>query len=327
MKQKQTYPNLEPGGYTSGRGSFVSFLGNIPPERRSLLSYKESSMLALGTTGMLVAPGGVGKTQLLTQLAISISSGEDFLNKFHVDYPGHVFLCCGEEDNHEVHRRIHHSLVALSAKSQQEAMSKLWAQGLASYPLALIEQMDIKLQSTIKRDWVPSDAFKELYQLLEKTALDRAFFWRLIILEPASRFMGPVAEADNGVATKFVQILEQFTTLPGAPVVLIAHHANKGSTKGETDQTAARGSSALTDGVRWQANLDRVSVVDPETKKLKVEHSFIDFRVVKWNYGRLPPVVELERIDNGVLVPRVNDKKEAKEVLKASKEKKNVSKL
>ena len=55
--------------------------------------------------------------------------------------------------------------------------------------------------------------------------------------------------------TRFVEAAEAVKEALNT-FVLIPHHANKSSWKGaEQDQTAARGSSALPDGGRWQMNL------------------------------------------------------------------------
>jgi RecA-family ATPase len=55
--------------------------------------------------------------------------------------------------------------------------------------------------------------------------------------------------------TRFVEAVERVAQATGA-TVLIIHHANKGSINAvEQNQSASRGSSALTDGVRLQMNL------------------------------------------------------------------------
>ena len=73
-------------------------------------------------------------------------------------------------------------------------------------------------------------------------------------------------------------------------------------------QDAARGASAITNGVRWQCNL----VVIPEKVTLahvKVKSSrpgqFLALQVSKKNYGKPEPVHFLERQQGGVLVPYV----------------------
>ncbi|MDZ7703886.1 MAG: hypothetical protein U5L04_05310, partial [Trueperaceae bacterium] len=130
--------------------------------------------------------------------------------------------------------------------------------------------------------------------------------WRAIILDPASRFVGPSAETDNAVATRFVEILEQWALnkYAGAdigPTVLFAHHVKKSSATEPKEllfnQGAARGSSGLTDGVRWQANMAG------ETFKEHGEYTdVVGLNVVKVNDAPAGEPVFLKRQKHGVLV-------------------------
>ena len=84
---------------------------NKPPRRKVLLEQRDMNeqpapFLPLGKVGLFVSPGGVGKTTVLSQLAISVATGLPWLG-FEVASPGKVFLGLGEEDKDEVHRRLH----------------------------------------------------------------------------------------------------------------------------------------------------------------------------------------------------------------------------
>src|SRR3546814_14499736 len=82
---------------------------------------------------------------------------------------------------------------------------------------------------------------------------------KLIVIDPASRFRGGNENSADDV-TRFVEQLERLRQETGA-TVLVCHHANKASmneTTGVRGQAATRGSSAMTDGVRWQLNLSSV---------------------------------------------------------------------
>ena len=118
--------------------------------------------------------------------------------------------------------------------------------------------------------------------------------WDVVILDPLSRFAGPDVEVDNAAATRLIQVLERFTQLPGAPTILVAHHTNKSSRDKDSERSssAVRGSSALVDGARWVGDLEPV-IAD-----------YACFRVVKSNYGRIPPnPVWLKRVEDGGLGP------------------------
>jgi hypothetical protein len=126
---------------------------------------------------------------------------------------------------------------------------------------------------------------------------------KLIVIDPASRFRG----GDENFAqdtTRFVEALEYVSRRTGANV-LVAHDANKGSMSGgEQTQGAQRGSSAFTDGVRWQMNLSYLG--DNDVSKYRIpparKRFFLKTTVVKNNYG--PPSEEplLYREDDGYLV-------------------------
>lgn len=82
--------------------------------------------------------------------------------------------------------------------------------------------------------------------------------------------------------------------LPGNPTVLFAHHVNKFSIQqgNSQNQSAARGSSALTDGVRWQANFSKLSQSD---KDLAV------FKITKSNFTAIPEEIYVKRDPDGFL--------------------------
>ncbi|MBD2222775.1 AAA family ATPase, partial [Calothrix sp. FACHB-1219] len=67
--------------------------------------------LPVGTLGLLVAPGGTGKTMLLVQTAVALAVGKPFLNgamgKTSSSDPARVVLFAAEETVDELHRRLH----------------------------------------------------------------------------------------------------------------------------------------------------------------------------------------------------------------------------
>ena len=124
----------------------------------------------------------------------------------------------------------------------------------------------------------------------------------LIIIDPASRSRGGNENFAED-ATRFVEALELIAKTTRA-TVLVLHHANKASTKdSEQNQGAARGSSALTDGVRFQMNL--ALLTDKQAEDLGVEedakHEYIAAKVTKSNYAPAGGTVFLRRGEHGVL--------------------------
>lgn len=146
-------------------------------------------------------------------------------------------------------------------------------------------------QSSFLTNGKPSPYFRELKKRLQ----DLAEGWSLIILDPVSRLLGIDAETDNAAATQFIALLEELAMdLPGNPTILFAHHMNKAAAKeSKTDQTAARGSSALTDGVRWQLNFSRC---DTSTK-----HEVGSLKLTKSNFTALHREIIVKKDEEGIL--------------------------
>ncbi|MBM4109608.1 MAG: hypothetical protein FJ255_12505, partial [Phycisphaerae bacterium] len=288
----------------------LGWLDLHPPPLPLLLACDDGTggrapFLALGKVALLAAPGGAGKTQALLQLAVAVASGRPWLDRYHVQAPGPVLFLAAEEDDGELHRRVRRVADALDlAPAERAAVARrlhcapLHGKGAA---LALLDNAAHRFEPA---RLAPSAIWHRIAWTLETAPGGEP--WRLVILDPAARWMPPDAELDPKIATTFVEVLEALAVcgLDGGPgaAVLVAHHANKQALRGDTDQGASRGTSALTDGVRWQANLDRVPLADG-----KPHPSRVRLRVVKCNYA---PAVAFETLElekdqdkGGVLCP------------------------
>ena len=125
---------------------------------------------------------------------------------------------------------------------------------------------------------------------------------RLIVIDPASRFRGGDENAAQD-ATRFVQALERLRAATGA-TILVVHHVNKGSRDAkEVSQNASRGSSGMTDGARWQMNLNNINDSNGRTWGLEAERHkyFLQASVTKSNYGPHHDPFLIHRGDGGVL--------------------------
>jgi RecA-family ATPase len=266
-----------------------------PPARRYLLSDAKGGVLPLGRVGMLAAGGGMGKSWALTQLALAVATGRPWLG-FKVDQPGNVLLALAEEEQAELQRRLYYASqeLGLTADERRLATERILPLPLAGRSVALTYAAE-----QAGKDQDVSTAFAAALELRL-----RLFTWSLLILDPVSRFAGPDVEIDNAAATRFVQQLERLTAAPGNPTVLVAHHTAKGTRNGQSTASAARGSSALTDGIRWQANLDPITEKSGgKDEPPRIVAGFACLRVTKSNYGRYPEPVYVQRVDDrhGVL--------------------------
>jgi hypothetical protein len=252
-----------------------------PPPREWLLGRAGKGALARGIVGLLVAPGGRGKTWALCQLALCIAIGRAWLGTFDVATSGRVVLALAEEPQDEVRRRLYYAAEAMgfSAEERRLAAERIVPLGLAGQLVGLVE-------TGSGGAVLPSAVHAALLQRLG-TAEHVA-----VILDPLARF-APDCEGGNAAATAAVQALEMLTRAPGRPAVIVAHHTPKWSRRdgNAAEQTAARGVTGLVDAVRWVGGLGGVTEGD------------LVFAVSKSNYSAHGDPVQLVRDEGGALRP------------------------
>lgn len=193
-----------------------------------------------GGVGAIVAPGATGKSFLLMSIAIGVAKGEPIAGGlFPAPKQGKVLYLAGEETRDTARKRLEaHGIPPelmqvldvrpLHGRPGQERPYLLDAKGLPCGP------------------WI--DAI-----------LEAAEGAALVILDPLRRFHRS-NENDTDHATQLVQVLEEIAGDNRA--ILVGHHANKfsGFNGLGGDQSAARGSTALTDAMRWQVGLVGMTV-------------------------------------------------------------------
>lgn len=189
-----------------------------------------------GTFGLLVAPGATGKSQLALDIAISIALGRPVAGGlFPASHPGKVVFLAGEESDRLLAERIR-GLLLLDEQGDPNLYNNLILLPMAGESCMLLS------------DGRPTTLYDELRDVSEGA--------RLIIIDPLRRMHGG-DENNSGDMTRFVVAMEQLAKATGAAVVGV-HHANRASVADTSSQHAARGSSALVDGARWQLNLSRL---------------------------------------------------------------------
>ena len=292
--------NIEPSSHTPEdkvqplfqlqEASISRFIGREPTPRRWLI--KDS--LPVGKVGMLVAPGGSSKSQLALQLAASVVTGLSLAEAWEIDQTGAALCLFAEDDDEEIHRRLHVLLTNLPFEQQarlvKELADKLFIKSMVG--------LDNLLTKTDSDGEVRQTPYVE--RLL--ATIDGLPDLRLIVLDPASRFRGGQENA-NEDATRFVEALEFVAQRTGANI-LVLHHTNKGSINSdEQSQTAARGASALTDGVRWQKNLRTITTREATALHISedIRRQYLFAEVTKNNYGPPAAPMLLQRRDGGYL--------------------------
>ncbi|RDK09159.1 AAA family ATPase [Cupriavidus lacunae] len=243
------------------------------------LKYVLPGLLA-GTVGSLIAPGGLGKTTLLTQICGAIACGQPVLGGA-LDgtdrSPAKVALFLAEETLAVMHHKVHEateqlaSSMASRSREDRHALLELLDANLGMYPMG-------GHGSLVRM----GDGTKE-YRLLVELCKGA----RLIVFDPLRQFHEG-DEIDTAFMTAVVMQFQRLARETGS-AVLLAHHANRSSISSGTGEQvgASRGCTALTDGVRWQANLSPVS--ESLANEFGIDRAdlrqFVRFDISKSNYS------------------------------------------
>lgn len=250
--------------------------------------------LPVGTVGNLVAPGATGKTQFLLQLAVARCLGLPALGGlFPAAPPENVLFLAAEEQEVVMRQRLHDVTAwiveeGLFPSLSREGLVQTLGERLKLYPLT---GQDVCLLS----DGEYTEVLARIGSLADGH--------RLVIADPLRRFHDG-DENDSGAMTRLVQGFERIAmTTQGA--VLLAHHTSKAAILGGQGevQHASRGSSALTDGVRWQANLTGMPAKTANELGLGADEAkfLVRFDISKSNYGAAQPPAWLRRLPGGLL--------------------------
>lgn len=217
----------------------ATMLSTPPPERSWVLPG-----LPTGRVGMLVAPGATGKSTLLLEVAVTQCLGRSW------PWPGdgfparRVLYLAAEDDSVDLQWRLQAVVRAFELSADDQAML---AQNLDLRPIHGFRLAE------------PKRGTSEVGPARLALELAEEGGWEFIVADPLAR-LARFTEIDSGQATQVVETLEFLARSTGAAVVA-AHHVSKAAMRegALSEQSAARGAAALTDGVRWQANLVTMS--------------------------------------------------------------------
>ncbi len=227
-----------------------------------------------GTVGSLISPGGTGKSMLALQIAYQIAGG----GTLGFDSPtGKVLYLVGEDREQDLHHRIY---------AMRKYVKDIYA---------IAEKLDV----------VPLRGMNVLAKPVEDAISQRAEGSRLIIIDTLRRFHD-AEENDGRAMVRVISALENIARNSGA-AVLFLHHANKSAAlNGQGgEQQAARGSSVLTDNIRWQSFLAGMNGNEAKAAGIADDERrfYVRFGVSKMNYAAPEPDRWFRRAMGGFLVP------------------------
>ena len=255
--------------------------------------------LLAGTVGMITAPGGTGKTFWMIQAAISIASYQQKIPFFGGvwDTPkngGRVVLLLAEDPLNILAHRVRSIGKWLSTSYDIPKLTENLQENLEIH--SLIGYQPCLMGSDGKPD-------ERWLDMLKRTAEGT----RLLGIDPLRRWHRG-NEVDNGMMMYLIQLMEGIAKDSGC-TILFSHHVNKLSMISGTggEQGAARGASALTDGVRWQLNLTKMN--KEEASKLSIAEDqrghYVRMDISKSNYGNPLEPVWLRKEAGGVLTKAI----------------------
>lgn len=189
-----------------------------------------------GTFGLIVAPGATGKSQLALDIAVSTAVRRPVAGGlFPASAPGKTVLLAAEDSDRILAERIR-GLLDLGERGDARIYDSLVLLPMAGESCTLVA------------DGRVTTLFDELVAIANGA--------RLVIIDPLRR----VHDGDENCSddmTRLVVAMERLGKATGAAVIGL-HHANRASVADTASQHAARGSTALVDGARWQLNLSRM---------------------------------------------------------------------
>lgn len=261
-------------------------LATLPPKRDWVIDgFIPSKIVAA-----IIAAGGTGKSYFAMHIAVCVASGMPLFGRYQPRSAAKVVFISGEDDQHELQRRLHKVVAGLSPEARL----------LVNQNLQFIDLADSFELFTERNSKGEIDITKIPELICDQVINQMGSGIGLVIVDPVARFRGG-EENLAADATRFVQALQQIRDRLNTSVLCL-HHVNKGAGSGG-NQNNARGSSAFIDGVRLVFQLN--TVLETEIRKSYGNPltlpQLLTLQSVKSNYGKPAEPIVLARRDDGSL--------------------------
>ncbi len=252
-----------------------------------------------GTVGMLVAPGGTGKSSWALLLALSVATGWDLLGMRTSDPTAHqwvsgpVLFWTVQDPDAMVHRRVH---VVNQWFKQRHGIHEA-----RRFRRDAVDRL--KIVTRLPKDLTLNGHDPTGWSVLHRAIQAEGFC--LVIVDPLRAFHTGEENASQEMSALFKEF-DGLTRASGT-AVLVVHHTAKGRTTGQAD--TARGSGVLTNDVRWQGHLVEMDPARPWARsngaaiRPDEAHRFICWHGAKQNYATREPDHWFERRPDGMLEP------------------------
>jgi RecA-family ATPase len=249
--------------------------------------------LLVGSAGLLVGQGAIGKTMLALEVARAVAMGDAVAGGLYAAHeidPGAVGLILGEDPPEVIKHRLH-------------AMAK--AHGMGEEDAAFLDQvcdvrsgvgMDMSLVAQARGgEVVPGPFVNILSEFCESK--------KLVMLDPLLLLAGGLNEQDNTVMGAVMRVLTRIAHETACAILVLHHVAKGGASDGREEQDRSRGASSITTSIRLQ--LDMRKPTASEMMDCGIPDGERDFYVrvaqVKANYSAPRDVCWLRREPSGLL--------------------------
>lgn len=242
------------------------------------------------TVGSIVSPGGQGKSMLALMIAHQIGGSVDLLGFGELN-TGRVVYLSAEDGKDILHERLYELGNRLSPSEKAACAASIVLEDLTQHTPDLLN----------------GESAAQWRESVERLANGS----RLLILDTLRSFHSG-DENDNKTMAVLIGHLRAIAARTGCSIVFLHHSSKALAVSGQGDlQQAARGSSVLTDNIRWQSYL--AGMTDEESKRYSADLDgrpigdergyFVRFGISKQNYGAPFNEKWFRRGQGGILEP------------------------
>ena len=287
------------------------------PKDRFAAGYGREGMLPMRTLSVLGAGGGIGKTTLMTCLAVSSAVGHPFLGLNTT--PGATLFVSAEDGPEEMARKLGAIASQLPADHHEKVMQRVMAVCIPGDKSAAVTERYMRGYEATK---MVEQVIAAAKALSERCGLPV----RLIVFDHA-RLIVCGDLNDSEAVSAATRALNHVASETGAAVVMLAHSPKSSLSANRTDEYGAAdvlGSGASVDNARFAALMTGLN--ESERKKFGISpddaKSLLAFRVIKSNYseaGRTYYMNKRHVPEWGVMVPDCGRRSERAEFWPVSK--------
>jgi len=214
--------------------------------------------LLAGSTHILAAPGGTGKSVFTLQMALMLATGESWA-KWQPKRKCRVLIINAEDDINEQRRRISGARTAMGLSTDKLRGQIIIADNPDSIVMATTDEK--------KRAQVSTPLVKQLVDVIRHHQID------VVIVDPfAETFDGD--ENSNGDTKWAMKIWRDEIARPTGCAVYLVHHTTKGSEDKAGSADVIRGGGAIVNSARLAATLFVMSKTEASALSVKDDERF-----------------------------------------------------